>query len=109
MEADVTTKATQRIDFLAIKRDITIDAVLPYYGGVILRPVASGRAGACPVCGGSKSSRAFRVSKDGRAWFCFGACQRGGSVLDLVMHLEHCDLTTAAKLLTERFGVAGRP
>lgn len=98
------------LDIKRIKETVTIDDVLSRYVATPLRRVATGRVGACPICGGAnRKSRAFKVSADGRAWYCFGDCKRGGSVIDLVMALERCDLPTAAKLLAARFGVAGRP
>lgn len=84
-----------------IKATITIDDVLVRYGAAPLRRVAKGRAGACPICGTGKNkrSRAFTVSADGRAWYCFGDCQRGGSVVDLVMAIEACSARDAVALL----------
>ena len=84
-----------------IKASVTVDDVLVRYGALPLRAVVKGRAGPCPICGASKNkrSRAFTVSTDGRAWFCFGTCKRGGSVIDLVMALERCDVGTAVDRL----------
>lgn len=80
-----------------IKTTITVDDVLARHGATPLRRVAKGRAGSCPICGAgtNKKSRAFTVSADGRAWYCFGDCRRGGSVIDLVMALERCSLAEA--------------
>lgn len=87
-----------------IKATITIDDVLARYGHAPLRRGAKGRAGACPICGAGKNrrSRAFTVSADGRAWYCFGDCQRGGTVIDLVMALEQCDVCCAIVALLRR-------
>ena len=77
-----------------IKATVTIDDVLARYGYAPLRRGAKGRAGACPICGTGKNrrSRAFTISADGRAWYCFGDCRRGGTVIDLVMAIEGCDI-----------------
>ncbi len=86
-----------------IKASVTIDDVLARYGAPLLRPVATGRVGACPICGQGKAkrSRAFKVSADGRAWYCFSTCKRGGSVIDLAMALEGCDAASAVGRLNE--------
>ena len=77
-------------DIKRIKATVTVDDVLARYVATPLRRVAKGRAGACPICGAgnNKKSRAFTVSADGRAWYCFGDCRRGGSVIDLVALLQ---------------------
>lgn len=91
------------IDIAEIKRRVAVDDVLAAHGRVNMRRTSSGRAGACPICSTSKNtkSRAFTISADGRAWYCFGACKRGGSVVDLVMALEQCGVTAAAAWLAK--------
>lgn len=86
-----------------IKATVTVDDVLARYGCAPLRRVPRGRAGPCPICGAGKNkrSRAFTVSADGRAWYCFGDCRRGDNVLDLVMALERCDVTAALSALAQ--------
>lgn len=92
---------TGKSEIERIKASVTVDDVLARYGAQPLRRVTNGHAGACPVCGAGKNkrSRAFTVSADGRAWYCFGECQRGGSVIDLVMLLEQCSAAEAIKWL----------
>lgn len=34
------------------------------------------------------------------SWYCFG-CGRGGSILDLIMYVEHCNTSNAIKILKE--------
>jgi CHC2 zinc finger len=92
-------------DMQRIKREITIDAVLAHYGVTITKRSGSARVGACPIHGAATTSRAFRISADGHAWYCFGDCQRGGSVIDLVAALEGCSICDAAAILRQRFGV----
>jgi DNA primase len=84
-----------------VKATVTVDDVLARYSATPLRRVAKGRAGCCPICGTgkNKTSRAFTVSADGHAWYCFGDCQRGGSVIDLVMALDQCDVRQALIVL----------
>ena len=47
----------------------------------------------------SQDTRNALSSADGRAWYCFGDCKRGGSVIDLVMALERCDIAHAVATL----------
>jgi putative DNA primase/helicase len=58
--------------------------------GMHLQRVGLELVGACPVCGdggkGSRSNR-FAVHLRKNAWLC-RRCQRGGGVVDLVMHLD---------------------
>lgn len=84
-----------------IKATVSVDDVLARMGASPLRRITTGRVGACPICGVGKAkrSRAFRVSLDGRAWYCFGDCKRGGSVIDFVMVLNNCNVAKAVKLL----------
>jgi DNA primase len=86
-----------------IKATITVDHVLAYYGATPLRRIAKGRAGPCPICcaGKNKKSRRFTVSEDGRAWYCFGACKRGGTVVDFVIAHEACTPGEAVRQLSE--------
>lgn len=93
----------KRTDIEQIKATVIVDDVLARYGVVPLRRVAKRRTGACPICssGTQKTSRAFTISADGRAWYCFGDCKRGGSVIDLVMALDRCSLTDAIQKLAK--------
>lgn len=92
---------TKENEIKRIKASVTVDAVLARYG-IATRKAATGRVAACPIHGASAKSRAFTISKDGHAWYCFGACQRGGSVVDLVMAIEKCDVGHAVAILGER-------
>ena len=95
--------ANPAIDFAQVKRDVAIEQVLERYGVSLKR---SGRqlAGCCPVHGGS-NPRAFVVSPQKNAWRCFGDCNRGGSVIDLVAELERVSLNEAARLLIDWFAL----
>lgn len=60
----------------------------------------SGRnfVGLCPLHDDRAPS--FYVYADDQSWHCYGACGRGGDVLDLVMAAEHLELRAAAERLT---------
>jgi hypothetical protein len=66
-----------------------------------LRRVGLELVGACPVCGdggkGSRSNR-FAVHLRKNAWLC-RRCERGGGVVDLVMHLDGVSFQEAVAIL----------
>lgn len=63
----------------------------------------------CPIHRGT-NPRTFVVSTAKNAWRCFGDCNRGGNVIELVAALENLSPTEAARLLAERLGIdAVRP
>jgi DNA primase len=39
------------------------------------------------------------VYADSQTWHCFGACNRGGDVIDFIMAVNGCDFKEAAALL----------
>lgn len=86
-----------------IKATVTVADVLSRSGVAPMRRAADGSVGACPICstGKNKRSRAFTASANGRAWYCFGDCRRGGSVIDLVMAMRQCDLKRAIAWLDD--------
>lgn len=87
--------------FTELKDIITIDRVLHYYQ-VPFKPSGQKLVSACPIHKGS-NQRAFSVTADRKAWYCFGDCRRGGTVLDLIMALEQCSLLEAHAILCDRF------
>jgi putative DNA primase/helicase len=66
--------------------------------GIKLRRVGSEWIGACPVCGGGKDADRFSINTKKQVWNCRG-CEKGGSVVDLVMFLDNCDFPTAVRTL----------
>lgn len=95
--------ARSAIDFVKVKRDVAIGNVLDRYG-VTLKKSGRQLAGCCPIHGGS-NPRAFVVSHSKNAWRCFGDCDRGGSVIDLVAELERVSPVEAARLLVDWFAL----
>ena len=53
----------------------------------------------CPLH--SEKTASFRVYKNQNSWYCFGACQKGGSVIDLFMELNDCNFVTACIALLQ--------
>ena len=91
-----------RLDMKRIKAEVLVTSALVPYLARPLKREPSGHVTCCPIHHGS-NKRAFRVSADGRAWYCHGQCQRGGNVLDLISELEKCSIVEAAALLQQRF------
>jgi hypothetical protein len=96
----------RRVFFEQIKRTVPIEAVLARFGIELKRHGASLK-GRCPIHGGSNPTQ-FVVSNG--LWHCFGDCDRGGSIIELVAELENVDARTAALLISSWFGVeSGNP
>ncbi|TQE94266.1 MAG: DNA primase, partial [Spiribacter salinus] len=57
----------------------------------------------CPFPDHEDRTPSFVVSEDRNLWHCLGACQAGGSVVDLVMRLEGCDFRAAVETLLAAF------
>lgn len=95
------SKYIGNIDFRKVKDAVGIERVLADHG-IALKRSGSQLAGCCPIHQGS-NPRAFVVDPAKNAWCCFGDCNRGGSVLDLVAELESVTIREAARLLIERY------
>ena len=91
----------KRIDMAHIKHQVLVTIAIESYLKHPLKRDGAGFATACPIHDGN-NKRAFRISADGRAWYCHGQCKRGGNVLDLIAALEDCSIVAAAILLSER-------
>jgi hypothetical protein len=99
----------QRIDHAHLKRTVSLAMVLSRYGILSeLKRVGSQLAGRCPIHDGS-DPRQFVVHLASNNWFCFGDCNRGGSMLDFVALKERVSIARAARLVAEWFAIAPRP
>jgi DNA primase len=90
-----------RVFFEQLKRTVPIEAVLAKYGIELKRQGATLK-GRCPIHKG-RNPRQFVVSNG--LWHCFGDCDRGGSVIELVAELENVDPRNAALLISSWFGI----
>ncbi len=95
------------VDFGAVKRAVSLEAVLGYYGVRGLRRTRDRLESCCPIHGGQRGD-SFRVSLSKNVFLCF-ACQKSGNVLDFVAAMERCSIREAALRLQEWFGVGGPP
>lgn len=90
------------IDFRKVKEIVAIEQVLESYG-VALKRQRQQLVGCCPIHKG-RNAKAFVVDPTKGAWRCFGDCDKGGSVIDLVAELERISTVEAARLLSDRYG-----
>jgi DNA primase len=103
------------VSFDAVKAQVSIDDVLRRYGFFdSLKQQGAQLVGHCPFHKDSKPS--FKVTPERNIWHCFGACRRGGDVIDLVCAVEGIatghrtsNRRQAALLLQEWFGIAPEP
>src|SRR5438067_2868124 len=95
------------VDFGAVKRAVSLEAVLGYYGVRGLRRTRDRLEGCCPIHRGQRDD-SFRVSLSKNVFQCF-ACQKSGNVLDFVAAMERCSIREAALRLQEWFGVGASP
>lgn len=91
------------IDFAAIKARHSIESVLERRYNLVLKRAAGGWLIKCPIHGEQKGT-SFGVNERKQLWRCYGKCQSGGSVLDLVMAMEGAANALAAAEILE-----GRP
>jgi len=93
------------VDIAHLKRVVTLAMVLSRYGILNqLKRSGSQLAGCCPIHDGS-DPRQFVVHLTSNNWFCFGDCDRGGSMLDLVALKERISIPAAAQRVTQWFGI----
>jgi hypothetical protein len=86
------------LDEIALARAVPIEDEIARRG-IKLKPEGRERVGPCPRCGGKDR---FAVNTVKRVWNC-RVCQRGGDIIDLVMHLDEVSFPTAVRtLLGER-------
>lgn len=94
------------IEFAAIKRAVSLVAVLEHYRINDLRRSGQHQLrGRCPLHGG-EGRETFHVNTAEQVFHCF-SCGAGGSVLDLVVAVEGCGLREAAQKLSALGGVRG--
>ncbi|MFZ5502291.1 MAG: CHC2 zinc finger domain-containing protein, partial [Pseudomonadota bacterium] len=79
-----------------IKREVDLVRLVEARG-VALTPQGRNRIGLCPWH--DDSSPSLVITPDKNLWHCFGACARGGSVIDWVMISEGIDFRGAVERL----------
>jgi hypothetical protein len=102
--ADVKAEHAQRVYFEQLKRNVPISAVLERYG-ITLKRRGSTLTGCCPIHQGT-NKRQFSVDETKGLWRCFGDCDRGGDIINLVAELEQIDIREAALLIARWFAIS---
>jgi hypothetical protein len=96
---------TEPIDIAHLKRVVTLAMVLSRYGVLPeLKRVGSQLAGVCPIHSGG-NPRQFVVHLASNNWFCFGDCNRGGTMLDFVALRENVPIPRAAQMVATWFAI----
>ena len=90
---------TRWADFAAVKRAISLEAMLHHYQIRGLRRHRDQLQGCCPIHRGRRGD-SFRVHLTKNIFQCF-ACQAHGNVLDFVAAMEQCSLREAALRLQQ--------
>lgn len=88
------------IDWEDIKARHLIEDVLQRRGVKVARG-ASGFVAKCPLHNEQKGE-AFSIDAKKQLWRCFGKCQAGGDVINLIMQWDGVDAVTAAEILEGR-------
>jgi DNA primase len=92
------------VDFAAVKRAVSLEAVLRLYQIPRLRRHGDQLQGCCPIHGGQRDD-SFRAHLTKNIFQCF-ACQARGNVLDFVAAMEQCSHREAALRLQQWFAVS---
>jgi DNA primase len=95
------------VSFSAVKRAITLDAVLRHYQVRGLRRRHDRLQGCCPIHHGHRHD-SFHAHLTKNVFQCF-ACQAHGNMLDFVAAMEKCSIREAALLLQQWFDIAAAP
>lgn len=91
------------VDFKEVKSRVSILQVLERYDLTRTFSRSADRlSGPCPLHKGTNPTQ-FRVSASKNCWNCFGACGRGGNVIDFVAMREGLTFRDAAVMLQEWF------
>lgn len=78
-------------DAIARAREADLLPTAALLGACLKRRTATEWEGGCPRCGGRDR---FSINTRKQVWNCRG-CNRGGNVIDLVMHVRGCDFREA--------------
>ena len=81
-------------------RDIPAEVFVKHFTG---QDIDETRKVNCPFH--EDKTPSLHVYPGGGGWFCFGACQEGGTVYDFAMKLWNCDFGTARERLMQEFDI----
>jgi DNA primase len=95
-------RPTKRVDFKALRERVQIERVCDLLG-IKLKKSAAQLRGSCPICD-QESDRCFVVTPSINRYWCFGKCQSGGDVIELVAQVKKLAHKDAAAFLARHFG-----
>jgi DNA primase catalytic core len=87
-----------------LREEIAVERLAQAYG-IDLKPHGANLIGLCPMHTDHEPS--FVVTPAKNLWHCLGACQAGGSTIDLVMRMEGLSFRHAVERLRAELGEAG--
>jgi ribosomal protein L19 len=92
-------------DLFSRVKEIPIESVVrEYYPSLELQRAGHDLVGSCPIH--PENTPSFRISPEKNRWHCFGACARGGTVIDLLLMGEIASQPKdAANELARKFGI----
>ena len=70
-----------------------------------LEPQGMRLVGRCPIPGHNDRTPSFHIWPESKSWWCFGACARGGDVINLCQAVEGGEPWEAMMTLATRYGV----
>lgn len=94
-------RSNKHVDFKALRQRIHIERVLDMLG-IRLKKTGVQLRGSCPICC-TASDRCFVVTPALNRFWCFGDCQHGGDVIELVAQVKQVSHKEAAYLLAAHF------
>jgi CHC2 zinc finger len=101
-----STDSEDRVsDLFAAVKGIPIEAIIrEYYPGLNLESASRDLVSKCPLH--DESTASFHIYTEKNRWYCFGACAKGGSAIDLLLMGDLAsNPLEAAKLLAQKFGI----
>ena len=95
-------RSNTRVDFKALRQRVQIEQVCDLLG-IRLKKTGAQLRGSCLICAHG-SDRCFVVTPKLNRFWCFGTCQSGGDVIELVVQVKQVSHKDAAQLLADHFG-----
>src|SRR5262245_7146452 len=108
MHQDRHARSADRQAWIGRARAVPIEDEIARRNIKLQRQSKSELVGPCPVCGGTDR---FSINTKKQVFNCRG-CRKGGSVVDMVQHLDECDFDAAVIALTgerQRVNGAAKP
>src|SRR5687768_297066 len=86
-----------------LKRGIPVENHAAADLGVVFTGQGENRIGRCPLPGHNDETPSFVVTPATNLWHCFGKCNVGGSIIDLVKITKGVGFRRAVEMLREQY------